>query len=354
MSRLEKQRIFHTVKAKNYTVIDNECLRDCRLSWKARGILAYVMSLPETWRVNAVELQSHASDKKESTISGLRELAYFGYAELLRDRDGEGHFVQGWYFYEVSKKPTVQAKVRSKVRAHSAKDGPSLFDLAAPSLPESGIPVPAMSEPAGPVPVMPSLLNTEISSTDESVRNIIKESTADPLERDLEGWLKFFQTVYQREHGGPLCDPPSEKKAIRWLYGATTGRREVVEEKIQILIQLRAGDPNFWGQQPVSAETIAKFWSRLIPRPARARPAVPSARPKQAKSTASSSKASLERYESTFEGFQKWAQVNLPAAAVLDAMASTEANNLQEGTRVLFEAYLERVCNVDLRPVANG
>ena len=40
---------FRVNKDKNYTTINNTGLKDKRLSWKAKGILAYILTLPDDW-----------------------------------------------------------------------------------------------------------------------------------------------------------------------------------------------------------------------------------------------------------------------------------------------------------------
>ncbi|TKI88055.1 DNA-binding protein, partial [Bacillus wiedmannii] len=41
--------IFRVKKDNNYSVINNTGLKDKRLSWKAKGILAYILTLPDDW-----------------------------------------------------------------------------------------------------------------------------------------------------------------------------------------------------------------------------------------------------------------------------------------------------------------
>ncbi|MGR5875594.1 hypothetical protein ACT7DH_27750 [Bacillus pacificus] len=41
--------IFRVKKDVNYSVIHNTPLRDEKLSWRAKGLLAYMLSLPDDW-----------------------------------------------------------------------------------------------------------------------------------------------------------------------------------------------------------------------------------------------------------------------------------------------------------------
>ena len=83
-----------------YTMIRNAAMNDSDLSWKAKGILAYLMTLPEDWKVYVNELTNHAKDGKEATGNGIKELIKSGYIIRKRTHDEVGKF--SGYDYEVS------------------------------------------------------------------------------------------------------------------------------------------------------------------------------------------------------------------------------------------------------------
>lgn len=78
--------------AEGYTVLANTTLRDQRLSWKARGLLAYLLSLPDNWRTNSAHLTRMAPDGRASVLSGLRELDDHGYLRRQRKQDAAGRW----------------------------------------------------------------------------------------------------------------------------------------------------------------------------------------------------------------------------------------------------------------------
>ena len=89
MSRNQNQTIVKIVKKENpFVMIDKSCLQDTRLSWKAKGLLSYLLSLPDDWRISLKEVQRHSSDGRESLASGMRELIKYGYAskEIIREQ----------------------------------------------------------------------------------------------------------------------------------------------------------------------------------------------------------------------------------------------------------------------------
>lgn len=77
---------------KKWVVIDKEAAHDASLSWKAKGLLLYMLSMPDDWEFYVSELKNHASDGRDSTASGLKELEKAGYLVKTKKRDEEGKF----------------------------------------------------------------------------------------------------------------------------------------------------------------------------------------------------------------------------------------------------------------------
>ena len=66
-------------------MIANAALCDERLSWKARGLLAYLLSKPDNWRVIVSHLVAQSDkDGKTSVMAGLEELETVGYIKRTR------------------------------------------------------------------------------------------------------------------------------------------------------------------------------------------------------------------------------------------------------------------------------
>ena len=88
-----KTRIYRSTNQTNYSVINNEVLRRDDLSWKAKGIMCYILSLPNDWEIYLEELQRHATDGKSSFRSGWNELKEKGYVKRHPIKEG-GKFVE--------------------------------------------------------------------------------------------------------------------------------------------------------------------------------------------------------------------------------------------------------------------
>jgi len=63
----------------NYFRMSNEAIQNPGLSWAARGLLAYFLSLPEKWEVHLRDLFSRSPDGRRRTEAAMKELIEAGY-----------------------------------------------------------------------------------------------------------------------------------------------------------------------------------------------------------------------------------------------------------------------------------
>jgi hypothetical protein len=76
----------------NFTVVHNEVIEDARLSWKARGLLVYLLSKPDHWRTTTAHLASQSAEGIHSVRTGLSELALYGYIKRLKKQNAQGQW----------------------------------------------------------------------------------------------------------------------------------------------------------------------------------------------------------------------------------------------------------------------
>lgn len=86
--------IFRVKKDNNYSVINNTGLKDKRLSWKAKGIFAYILTLPDDWVFYREELSQHAKDGINSLRAGMQELKEYGYIKRFPIKDAKNKIVR--------------------------------------------------------------------------------------------------------------------------------------------------------------------------------------------------------------------------------------------------------------------
>ena len=78
------------VRRKGFTVISNDVLNNTALSWKAKGLFAYLWSQSDLWDFYEVEVLKHSTDGRASLRAGLKELEEHGYLKRYRNRDDKG------------------------------------------------------------------------------------------------------------------------------------------------------------------------------------------------------------------------------------------------------------------------
>lgn len=74
--------------------MNRTALNDDRLSWKAKGIIAYMLSMPDDWTFYVEELIKHSKDGESSFRSGLKELKDLGYIKRFPVRNETK--IQSW------------------------------------------------------------------------------------------------------------------------------------------------------------------------------------------------------------------------------------------------------------------
>jgi hypothetical protein len=97
--------IVRVQKRRRFTVIDNEILENTTLSWKAKGLLSYLLSKPNDWTVILEHLCTQASDGMTSLRSGIDELIKEGYIIRERERLESGSY--GGIEYTVYETPQM-------------------------------------------------------------------------------------------------------------------------------------------------------------------------------------------------------------------------------------------------------
>lgn len=71
-------------KTKDYTVMSNTHLRDKNMSFKAKGLLSVMLSLPEEWDYSMNGLVAISKENLTAVRNTLQELEELGY--LIRER----------------------------------------------------------------------------------------------------------------------------------------------------------------------------------------------------------------------------------------------------------------------------
>jgi hypothetical protein len=93
--------IIRAERAGHFTVVRNSTLRDSRLSFAARGLLAYLLSHPDDWRVSTLDLINKSPAGRDAVHSILKELKKHGYLRRKRVQGERGKIVWETVVYEM-------------------------------------------------------------------------------------------------------------------------------------------------------------------------------------------------------------------------------------------------------------
>ena len=109
---MAETKFIKTKKDKNYTVLDNTFIQDLRLTWKAKGLMTYLLSLPDDWCIHLSELEEHAADGKDSLKTAIKELKIYGYLIATQKKNEAGRFCET--VYTVIEKPLAEKPLAEK------------------------------------------------------------------------------------------------------------------------------------------------------------------------------------------------------------------------------------------------
>ncbi len=85
---------------RNFTIIDNDLLRDESLSFRATGLLAYMLSMPPGWEPTGDELGEVKKEGRDAVLVAMREVEIAGYLVRSREHGPGGRWVHVSTIYE--------------------------------------------------------------------------------------------------------------------------------------------------------------------------------------------------------------------------------------------------------------
>ena len=137
--------VCRVVKTRDFTIMSNHHLKNRNLSLKAKGLLSYMLSLPEDWNYTIGGLTVVCMEGRDAIREAVKELERQGYVVRTRVRDEQGRLRNAEYtIYEVP---------------HSAQNKPASEN------PEQGKAVQELSEQEDSVQENPRQLNTKQANT---------------------------------------------------------------------------------------------------------------------------------------------------------------------------------------------
>lgn len=135
-----KMKLTRKVKSDNFTIVDNTFLRRNDMTARSKGLLTYILSLPDDWLVYKKEIFRHHKEGYDALNTAFNELEELGYINHYSIRNEKGR-IERWNceIYEDPNENHLFQNKRSPVLDFPELDNP---ELGSPKLdkPEQGNP----------------------------------------------------------------------------------------------------------------------------------------------------------------------------------------------------------------------
>ena len=208
-------------KNKNFTVIDNGIFKDKQLSWKAKGLLTTMLSLPEDWNFSIAGLTTMSSDGDTVVRNTLKELEDNGY--LTREKIREKGVIIDWKYtiYEERQTKTNHNGTEPVVDFPQVVKPPQLNTKELSTKEENNTSTKVEVEP----PKGDSVNDTEVhemvlgNNTEGVHTNIYNRAPQKILTKEKSKkpnlWDKCFSEIHRRYKGTKVYDPIIEYLGYR-------------------------------------------------------------------------------------------------------------------------------------------
>ena len=127
--------IFRLEKTENYARIANSVFEDRRLSWEARGLMGYLLTKPDDWKVRLYDLIAQGPAGVHKIRRMLRELEEVGYLYRKRLRRKDGTF--GWIVF-VLENPSLAKSLGLEAHVATRSGQWPVYGSSTPGFPTDG------------------------------------------------------------------------------------------------------------------------------------------------------------------------------------------------------------------------
>lgn len=92
-------------KRDRFTTLDRRTVNDGRLSFRARGVLLWVLDKPDDWETNSTAIAEAGLEGRDAVRTALNELSALGYLNRQKLQDKAGKWRTEWTMHEVPPTP---------------------------------------------------------------------------------------------------------------------------------------------------------------------------------------------------------------------------------------------------------
>lgn len=189
MSETTKGTIGRKRKKNGFTQISNTMLEDTRLSWRAKGLLCYMLSRPDNWKINKTDLYKRATEGRDAMQVALNELKEFGYLHIYPNHTEAG-LLSGW-IWEYDDTPFSPEKLENRTTENPQHKPEKMRETRLTEIPTDGFPE-----------VRPTSIynNTDFNNTDYNNKDSKEIKKKSNLETEFEQlWAKYPRKIGKKK-----------------------------------------------------------------------------------------------------------------------------------------------------------
>lgn len=87
-------------RRRRFTSIDRRALNDAQLSFRARGVLAWLLDKPDDWKTTADTIAAAGAEGRDAIRAALHELERTNYLTRRQWRTADGKWASEWTVFE--------------------------------------------------------------------------------------------------------------------------------------------------------------------------------------------------------------------------------------------------------------
>jgi hypothetical protein len=194
-----------TPHEREFSAISNLLLQDRKLSFGARGMMAYLLSKPNDWEARPIDIEREGGIGREARRKLMREAEEEGYLTFHTQRNKRGQ-IESWY--DAHERPvSLEQRTKSWETGKSNKSPGTALPHPVSS-PGTALPVPGQPTAGQPTPgeagplIKKERITTEEVKKDKKRKNCPADAghTSSDSEEKITEWAEPYKAAFEEAH----------------------------------------------------------------------------------------------------------------------------------------------------------
>ena len=215
-----------------FTVVDNEILQPCKLSFDARGLLCTLLSKPDDWSMNVKDLENETQgcrkhSKSDALYAMLKELKEAGYVIMERKATGEVD-----YFVYDTPRLVATAKIDNDTTKILNQNEVEEVKSPIGKIPNGENPKRGKSQ-TGKIPIGENLCLLSDNYTDDKADFVGSDSEkSEECSIYNNIYNKYNNNIYNNKNNKNINKHKRTKNPQTWVYGINLLLAENIDEQL--------------------------------------------------------------------------------------------------------------------------